>query len=69
LIDSRARDGFAVLALLEGRELAAPVERGAALLARVVGQDLAIGGTAARGFDGYEGRVAVDPDSEIVTAR
>src|SRR3954454_1368534 len=96
LIDSRARDGFAVLALLEGRELGEPVEQAAALLATVLGQDLATGEdgvfriarrvapdrvistvdpdtrhghkTAARGFDGYKGHVAIDPDSEIITA-
>jgi len=99
LIDSRARDGFAVLALLDGRDrgkLGEPVEQAAALLATVLGQDLATGEdggfriarrvaadrvistvdpdarhghkTAARGFDGYKGHVAVDPDSEIITA-
>jgi hypothetical protein len=40
LIDSRARDGFAVLALLDGRRLADPVGQAAALLATVLGQDL-----------------------------
>jgi hypothetical protein len=40
LIDSRARDGFAVLALLDGRELAEAVEQVATLLAAVLGQDL-----------------------------
>ena len=96
LIDSRARDGFAVLALLDGRELATAVEQAAALLATVLGQDLQPGEdgvfriarrvakdrvistvdpdarhghkTAARGFDGYKGHAAVDPDSEIITA-
>jgi hypothetical protein len=99
LIDSRAHDGFAVLALLEGRdrdELGEPVAQAGALLATVLGQDLAAGEdgvfriarrvapdrvistvdpdtrhghkTAARGFDGYKGHVAVDPDAEIITA-
>jgi Transposase DDE domain/Transposase domain (DUF772) len=103
LIDSRARDGFAVLAVLDGRELAEPVTRAAALLATVLGQDLEsdnAGGagdagrvfriarrvakdrvistvdpdarhghkTAARGFDGYKGHVAADPDTELITA-
>jgi IS5 family transposase len=96
LIDSRARDGYAVLALLEGRELAEPVGQAAALLATVLGQDLQTGEdgvfriarrvakdrvistvdpdtrhghkTSARGFDGYKGHAAVDPDSEIITA-
>jgi len=95
LIDTRARDAYACLALLDGRELTEPVEQAAQLLASVVGQDLeqteagvfriarrvakdriistvdqdARHGhkTSARGFDGYKGHVAVDPDSEIVT--
>ncbi len=96
LIDSRARDGYAVLAVLDGRELADAVEQAAALLATVLGQDLDTGEdgvfriarrvakdrvistvdpdtrhghkTSARGFDGYKGHAAVDPDSEIITA-
>ena len=96
LIDSRARDGLAVLALLDGRELADTVTQAAALLATVLGQDLETGSegvfriarrvakdrvistvdpdtrhghkTSARGFDGYQGHAAVDPDSEIITA-
>jgi IS5 family transposase len=100
LIDSRARDGFALVALLDGRELAEAVEQAATLLATVLGQDLeqdleqgpdkvfriarrvakdrvistvdpdARHGhkTSARGFDGYKGHAAVDPDSEIITA-
>ena len=96
LIDSRARDAFGCLAVLDGRELDPAVVEAAALLATVVGQDLEqtddgrvpdrpagrqrIGSistvdpdarhghkTAARGFDGYKGHVAVDPDSEIIT--
>jgi Transposase DDE domain len=96
LIDSRAWDGFAVLALLDGRELADAVTQAAALLATVLGQDLETGSdgvlriarrvakdrvistvdpdtrhghkTSARGFNGYQGHAAVDPDSEIITA-
>src|ERR671913_1558093 len=99
LIDSRGRDGLAVLALLDGRgvdELGEWVRQAAALLATVLGQDLESGEdgvfriarrvaadrvistvdpdtrhghkTAARGFDGYKGPGAVDPDSEIITA-
>jgi hypothetical protein len=95
LVGSRARDAFACLALLDGRELRAEVAEAAELLATVVGQDLeetedgtfriarrvakdrvistvdpdARHGhkTAARGFDGYKGHIAVDPDSEIIT--
>jgi len=96
LIDSRARDAFACLALLDGRQLGPAVADAAQLLATVVGQDLeetedgtfriarrvakdrvistvdpeARHGhkTVQRGFDGYKGHVAVDPDSEIITA-
>lgn len=96
LIDSRARDGYALLALLDGRELAEAVGQAATLLATVLGQDLDSGTdgvfriarrvvkdrvistvdpdtrhghkSSARGFDGYKGHIAVDPDSEIITA-
>jgi hypothetical protein len=102
LIDSRSRDAFAVLALLEGRKLTEPVGQAAQLVATVVGQDIeqVTGGpdgsatmlriarkvardrlistvdpqarhghkTSARGFDGYKGHIAEDPDSEIITA-
>lgn len=96
LVDALARDGFAALAVLQGRQLSEPVGQAAALLATVLGQDLeqrddgvfriarrvaadrvistvdpeARHGhkTASRGFDGYKGHVAVDPDSEIITA-
>jgi hypothetical protein len=95
LIDSRAKDAYACLALLEGRELAPEVKEAAQLLASVLGQDLeqAEDGsfriarrvakdrvistvdpearhghkTSARGFDGWKGHVAADPDSEIIT--
>jgi IS5 family transposase len=40
LIDSRARDGFALLAVLDGRTLEPQVAQAAALLACVLGQDL-----------------------------
>jgi hypothetical protein len=40
LVDSRARDGFAMLRLLEGRELAESVTQAVRLLAMVLGQDL-----------------------------
>jgi hypothetical protein len=96
LIDSRARDGYACLAVLDGRELDAAVSEAARLLATVLGQDLEtdLDGvfriarkvaadrvistvdrdarhghkTASRGFDGYKGHMATDPDSEIITA-
>jgi hypothetical protein len=96
LVDGLARDAMALVAALDGRELAAEVEKAAQLLATVVGQDLdrdadgvfriarrvaadrvistvdpqARHGhkTSAHGFDGYKGHIAIDPDSEIVTA-
>ena len=96
LVDALARDAYAVLALLDGRDAERGGDGGAALLATVVGQDLektrgrrfriarrvapdrvistvdpeARHGhkTAARGFDGYKGHIAIDPDSEIITA-
>ena len=95
LIDSRARDGYALLAVLDGRVLGPEAEAGARLLATVLGQDLEQDAgafriarkvaadrvistvdpearhghkTSARGFDGYKGHLAEDPDSEIITA-
>ena len=95
LIESRARDAEACLALLAERELSPEVAEALALLAAVTGQDLEeVEGhlriarrvapdriistvdpdarhghkTAARGFDGYKGHIAIDPDSEIITA-
>jgi hypothetical protein len=96
LIDSRARDGYALLDVLDGRKLAEAVKQAATLLATVLGQDLEQGPdkvfriarrvardrvistvdpdarhghkTSARGFDGYKGHIALDPDSEIITA-
>jgi IS5 family transposase len=96
LVDALAKDAMSLLAVLDGRELGPGVEKAAALLATVVGQDLdedtdgvfAIARrvakdrvistvdsqarhghkTAARGFDGYKGHIALDPDSEIITS-
>ena len=95
LIDSRAKDAFACLGWLDGRDLGVDLREAAVLLATVVGQDLEQSDdgvfriarkvaknrvistvdpetrhghkTQARGFDGYKGHVAVDPDSEIIT--
>lgn len=95
LIHALAKDAYALLVVLDGRELDPVVEQAARLLAQVVGQDLdqdeagvfkiarkvakdriistvdpqARHGhkTAAHGFDGYKGHIAVDPDSEIIT--
>ncbi len=97
LIDSRARDGYGLLAALDGREkLPEAVTEAMRLLATVLGQDLEDDGTGGlriarkvapdrvistvdpqarhghktshRGFDGYKGHAAIDPDSEIITA-
>ena len=98
LVDALAQDAYAVLALLDGRDLSnsREVEESAKLVATVVGQDLektddgrfriarkvakdrvistvdpeARHGhkTSARGYDGYKGHIAIDPDSEIITA-
>jgi IS5 family transposase len=97
LVDSRARDGYALLNVLSGREgLTEPVTEAMRLLATVLGQDLETGEdgvlriarkvspdrvistvdpqarhghkTSHRGFDGYKAHIAVDPDSEIITA-
>ena len=96
LVDELAKDAYACLEVLDGRELAPGVAQAAELLATVVGQDLEAGDdgafriarkvaqdrvisvvdpdarhghkTSARKFDGYKGHVAVDPDSEVITA-
>jgi hypothetical protein len=95
LVDALARDGYAVLSMLDGRKLGQEQHQAAELLATVLGQDLeddhgrfriarrvardrvistvdpeARHGhkTSARGFDGYKGHIALDPDSEIITA-
>jgi len=95
LIDALVRDGLAVLAAVDGRELPAAVRQAAELLALVIGQDTDVAAdgrfrivrrvaadrvistvdtdarhghkSTARGFDGYKGHAAVDPDSEIIT--
>ena len=48
LIDSRARDGYALLAVLDGRLLEPDVDQAARLLATVLGQDLEQDGDAFR---------------------
>src|ERR1700739_2339154 len=96
LVDALARDGMALLAVLDGRELGPDINQAGKLLATVVGQALDRDGdgvfhiarraakdrvistvdpqarhghkSSARGFDGYKGHLALDPDSEIVTA-
>ena len=95
LIDSRARDAYGLLLVLEDKELGPALTEAAILLATVVGQDTEEGTdgvfhivrgvardriistvdpearhgrkTQARGFDGYKGHAAIDPDSEIIT--
>ena len=96
LVDELAKDAYACLAVLDGRQLGPGVAPVAELLATVVGQDLEVGDdgifriarkvakdrvisvvdpdarhghkTVSRRFDGYKGHVAVDPDSEVITA-
>jgi hypothetical protein len=96
LVDSRARDGYAVLDVVAGRRLPEAAGQAARLLATVLGQDLEGGEdsvlriarkvapdrvistvdpqarhghkTNHRGFDGYKGHIAIDPDAEIITA-
>jgi len=96
LVDSRAKDAYACLLVLDGTELGPVVTQAGALLATVVGQDLEEGAdgifriarkvakdrvistvdpdarhghkTQSRKFDGFKGHIAVDPDTEIITA-
>lgn len=97
LVESRARDGYALLAVLDGlTDLPEPVGQAMRLLATILGQDLEAGDdgtlriarkvapdrvistvdpearhghkTSHRGFDGYKGHIAVDPDVEVITA-
>ena len=95
-MDALARDARAILAVLDGKELAPALQTAGELLATVVGQDLETGAdgcfriarkvakdrvistvdpdarhghkTAARGFDGYKGHIAIDPESEVIVA-
>lgn len=96
LIDSRAKDGYACLLLLDGRAVEPEVSEAARLLAAALAQDLEEGPdgvlrirrgvardrllstvdpdarhghkTEAHGFDGYKGHVAMDPESELISA-
>jgi hypothetical protein len=96
LVDALAKDGYAALLVLDGKEVGTEIAQAGALLGTVLGQDLeetadgrfriarrvapnrvistvdpeARHGhkTQSRGFDGYKGHIAVDPDSEIITA-
>jgi hypothetical protein len=96
LVDALAKDGYAALLVLDGKQIGPEVAQAGELLATVLGQDLektddgrfriarrvtpdrvistvdpeARHGhkTQSRGFDGYKGHVAIDPDSEIITA-
>jgi hypothetical protein len=96
LIDSRAKDAYACLLVLDGAELGPVLTQAATLLATVVGQDLEEGAdgvfriargvakdriistvdpqarhghkTQSRKFDGFKGHLAIDPESEIITA-
>jgi hypothetical protein len=96
VVDALARDGYALLAALDGRVLQDALRQASELLLTVTGQDLeksedgvfriarrvapdrvistvdpqARHGhkTDARRFDGYKGHIAIDPDSEFITA-
>jgi Transposase DDE domain len=96
LIESRAQDALACLALLADREVTPELREAMTLLATVTGQDLETDAdghmriarrvardrvlstvdpearhghkTAAHSFDGYKGHIAIDPDSELITA-
>jgi hypothetical protein len=97
LVNSCARDGYALLSALDGQpDLPEPITQAIRLLATVLGQDLETADdgrlriarkvapdrvistvdpearhghkTNHRGFDGYKGHIAVDPDVEIITA-
>jgi len=81
-LDGRKLDGLltqagALLATLVGQDLDEGVD-GVFRIARRVAKDRVISTvdpgarhghkTSARGFDGYKGHVAIDPDSEVITA-
>ncbi len=96
LIDELCRDGYALLAALDGKQLSEEEHQAVELLATVLGQDIEKTEdgrfqiarkvskdrvistvdpetrhghkTSARGFDGYKGHIAIDPDSEIITS-
>ena len=96
LVDSRAKDAYACLLVLDGSEPGPVVTQAATPLATVVGQDLEEGAdgvfriargvakdrvisavdpearhghkTRSRKFDGFKGHIAIDPDTEIITA-
>ena len=94
--DKTTRDGYALLAALDGLADSQPVSQAMRLLATILGQDLETGEdatlriarqvapdrvistvdsearhghkTSHRGFDGYQGHIAIDPDAEAITA-
>jgi hypothetical protein len=96
LIESRAQDAYACLALLADQPLDPELQEAMTLLATVTGQDLELDAeghlriarrvardrvistvdpearhghkTAAHSFDGSKGHIAIDADSEIITA-
>jgi len=82
VLDGRSLDGpltqaGALLATLVGQDLDEGVD-GVFRIARRVAKDRVISTvdpgarhghkTSARGFDGYKGHIAIDPDSEVITA-
>ncbi len=76
-ITAEVRDAAALLATVVGQDLEL-TDDGGFRIARRVAPDRVISTvdpetrhghkTAARGFDGYKGHIAIDPDSEIITA-
>jgi len=96
LVDSRARDAHAMVAVAAGQRVGEAVSQATLLLATVLGQDLDAGDdgvlriarrvapdrvistvdpearhghkSSQRGFDGYKAHLAIDPDSEVITA-
>src|SRR6185369_593904 len=76
-LDDDVRQAAALLATVVGQDLEL-TEDGRFRIARRVAPDRVISTvdpetrhghkTAARGFDGYKGHIAIDPDSEIITA-
>ncbi len=70
LVDALAKDGTAVLAVLEGRRGLhdRPPGRPDRVISTVDPQARHGHKTSAHRFDGYKGHIAIDPDAEVITA-
>jgi Transposase DDE domain len=76
-LEAKVSDAAALLAIVVGQDLE-QTEDGTFRIARRVAPDRVISTvdpearhghkTAARGFDGYKGHIAIDPDAEIITS-